>query len=139
MSQVAASVMTGAGIAVDYQAMDWGSVTQRRTSKAPADPGGWSAFFTAAAGLEMFDPIGHNQSAATAPTPGSGGLPAPSWNGCATCPRSRSASFCNRPATATPCRASGESGERESLCEEARKVIVIPGGSLPPGAKGVLV
>jgi len=41
--------------------MDWGSVTQRRTSRAPADQGGWSAFFTAAAGLEMFDPIGHNQ------------------------------------------------------------------------------
>ena len=61
MSQVAASVMTGAGMAVDYQAMDWGSVTQRRTSKAPVDQGGWSAFFTAAAGLEMFDPTGHNQ------------------------------------------------------------------------------
>ncbi len=61
MSQVAASVLREAGMAVDYQAMDWGTVTQRRTSKAPADKGGWSAFFTAAAGLEMFDPTGHNQ------------------------------------------------------------------------------
>jgi len=61
VSQVAASVLGNVGIAVDYQAMDWGTVTQRRLSKAPADKGGWSAFFTAAAGLEMFDPTGHNQ------------------------------------------------------------------------------
>ena len=60
-SQVAAALLQSVGMAVDYQAMDWGSVTQRRTSKAPADKGGWSAFFTAAAGLEMFDPTGHNQ------------------------------------------------------------------------------
>jgi peptide/nickel transport system substrate-binding protein len=60
-SQVAASVLQSVGMAVDYQSMDWGTVTQRRTSKAPTDKGGWSAFFTAAAGLEMFDPTGHNQ------------------------------------------------------------------------------
>jgi peptide/nickel transport system substrate-binding protein len=46
---------------VDYQSMDWGSVTQRRTNTGGTDKGGWSAFFTAAAGLEMFDPTGHNQ------------------------------------------------------------------------------
>lgn len=61
MSQVAASVLSNVGVAVDYEAMDWGTVTQRRLSKAPVDQGGWSAFFTAAAGLEMFDPTGHNQ------------------------------------------------------------------------------
>ncbi len=61
MSEVADSVLQHAGMAVDYQAIDWGTVTQRRTSKAPADKGGWSAFFTAATGLEMFDPTGHNQ------------------------------------------------------------------------------
>lgn len=60
-SQVAASVLQSVGMNVDYQAMDWGTVTQRRTSKAPPDRGGWNAFFTAAAGLEMFDPTGHNQ------------------------------------------------------------------------------
>ncbi len=61
MSQVAASMLGNVGMAVDYQAMDWGTVTQRRLSKAPTDKGGWSAFFTAAAVLEMFDPTGHNQ------------------------------------------------------------------------------
>ena len=60
-AQVAAAVLQSAGMAVDLQAMDWGTVTQHRTSKAPADKGGWSAFFTAATGLEMFDPTGHNQ------------------------------------------------------------------------------
>jgi peptide/nickel transport system substrate-binding protein len=60
-SQVGASVLQSVGMTVDYQAMDWGSVTQRRSSKAPPDKGGWSAFFTAATGLEMFDPTGHNQ------------------------------------------------------------------------------
>ena len=60
-SQVAAAALKSAGMEVDYEAMDWGTVTQRRTSKAPPDKGGWSAFFTAAAGLEMFDPTGHNQ------------------------------------------------------------------------------
>ncbi len=60
-SQVAAALLQSVGMAVDYQAMDWGAVTQRRASKAPPGKGGWSAFFTAAAGLEMFDPTGHNQ------------------------------------------------------------------------------
>ena len=60
-SQVASSLLQSLGMSVDYQSMDWGTVTQRRTSKASADRGAWSAFFTAAAGLEMFDPTGHNQ------------------------------------------------------------------------------
>jgi peptide/nickel transport system substrate-binding protein len=60
-SQVAAAALKAVGMDVDYQAMDWGTVTQRRTNKGPPGKGGWSAFFTAAAGLEMFDPTGHNQ------------------------------------------------------------------------------
>ena len=60
-SQVADAALKAAGMDVDYEAMDWGTVTQRRTNKGPPDKGGWSAFFTAAAGLEMFDPTGHNQ------------------------------------------------------------------------------
>ena len=60
-SQVAAAALKAAGMDIDYQATDWRTVTQRRTNKGPPDKGGWSAFFTAAAGLEMFDPTGHNQ------------------------------------------------------------------------------
>ncbi len=31
---------------VDLQEMDWGSVTQRRTSREPVEKGGWSIFHT---------------------------------------------------------------------------------------------
>jgi peptide/nickel transport system substrate-binding protein len=60
-SLVGASLLKNLGMNVDYQSMDWGTVTQRRTNTGGTDKGGWSAFFTAAAGLEMFDPTGHNQ------------------------------------------------------------------------------
>jgi peptide/nickel transport system substrate-binding protein len=60
-SLVAASLLKDLGMNVDYQSMDWGTVTQRRSNTGSTDNGGWSAFFTAAAGLEMFDPTGHNQ------------------------------------------------------------------------------
>lgn len=67
-SQIAASVLKDVGMEVDYVAMDWGTVTQRRTNKGTVDKGGWSAFFTAAAGLEMFDPTGHNQIRGNGPS-----------------------------------------------------------------------
>ncbi len=44
---------------VDYQALDWGTVLTRRTSKAPVDAGGWSVFFTSWAGSDMLTPAGH--------------------------------------------------------------------------------
>ncbi|WP_192384693.1 ABC transporter substrate-binding protein [Mesorhizobium silamurunense] len=34
------------GAQVDLQAMDWGTITSRRTSKAPASEGGWNLFGT---------------------------------------------------------------------------------------------
>jgi peptide/nickel transport system substrate-binding protein len=49
------------GMNVEYQAMDWGTLTQRRTSMAPTSQGGWSCFNPAAAGLELFDPTTHSQ------------------------------------------------------------------------------
>jgi peptide/nickel transport system substrate-binding protein len=61
MSLVGADLLKRLGVNVEVQAMDWGTLTQRRTSTAPVDRGGWSMFFTAAAGLEMFDPTAHNQ------------------------------------------------------------------------------
>ena len=48
--------MKKAGLNVDYQAMDWGTVVQRRAKKDPPDQGGWSVFFTFWAGLDMFSP-----------------------------------------------------------------------------------
>ena len=59
MADVGADMMTKAGMNVDYQALDWGTVLTRRTSKEPVDKGGWSVFFTAWAGTDMLTPAGH--------------------------------------------------------------------------------
>jgi peptide/nickel transport system substrate-binding protein len=63
LAQVTADMLKKCGMNVDYQAMDWGTLTKRRTSMAPTDQGGWSCFNPAAAGLELFDPTTHNQDA----------------------------------------------------------------------------
>ena len=46
IAQVGADLMSRIGLNVDYQAMDWGSVVQRRASREPPDKGGWNVFFT---------------------------------------------------------------------------------------------
>jgi peptide/nickel transport system substrate-binding protein len=45
------------GVNVDDQAMDWGSVLQRRTSRAPLDKGGWSLFNSVTPVPESRDPL----------------------------------------------------------------------------------
>ena len=47
------------GVAVDYVATDWGTVVQRRASKAPPAQGGWNIFSTGWEGLNLDDPGGH--------------------------------------------------------------------------------
>ena len=59
MADVCADVFQKVGLNVDYQAMDWGTVVQRRNKKDPADRGGWSVFNTFWAGLDQFNPVGH--------------------------------------------------------------------------------
>jgi peptide/nickel transport system substrate-binding protein len=59
MADVCADVFQKVGLNVDYQAMDWGSVVQRRTKKDPIDQGGWSVFNTFWSGLDQFNPVGH--------------------------------------------------------------------------------
>ena len=44
---------------VDYQAIDWGTLVQRRASKNPPDQGGWNAFCTGFSGLDFFIPGTH--------------------------------------------------------------------------------
>jgi peptide/nickel transport system substrate-binding protein len=56
---VAAEMLKKVGMNVDYQAMDWGTVVQRRAQeKSPAD-GGWNMFITGWSGLDQSNPIGH--------------------------------------------------------------------------------
>jgi peptide/nickel transport system substrate-binding protein len=45
-SLVAADMLRRMGFNVDYLALEWGSVVQRRASKEPIDKGGWSIFIT---------------------------------------------------------------------------------------------
>jgi peptide/nickel transport system substrate-binding protein len=56
---VAAEMMKKIGMNVDYQAMDWGTLVQRRVQmKSPAE-GGWNMFITGWSGLDQSNPIGH--------------------------------------------------------------------------------
>ena len=56
---VAAEMLKKIGMNVDYQAMDWGTLVQRRAQeKSPAD-GGWNMFITGWSGLDQSNPIGH--------------------------------------------------------------------------------
>ncbi len=59
LADVGADMLQQAGFAVDYQALDWGTVVQRRAKKDPPAQGGWNCFFTAWAGTDMLNPAGH--------------------------------------------------------------------------------
>jgi peptide/nickel transport system substrate-binding protein len=59
MADVCADTLQKIGLNVDYQAMDWGTVVQRRAKKEPTDQGGWSVFNTFWSGLDQFNPVGH--------------------------------------------------------------------------------
>jgi peptide/nickel transport system substrate-binding protein len=57
MSQVVASTLKKIGVAVDDQAMDWGTVVQRRASKEPLGKGGWSIFCASFPAVDYLDPL----------------------------------------------------------------------------------
>jgi peptide/nickel transport system substrate-binding protein len=58
-TQVLIQAMREAGLNVDAQAMDWGSVVSRRAKKEPPAQGGWNIFVTTAGGVGGSDPILH--------------------------------------------------------------------------------
>ena len=58
LSDVGADMLRRLGMAVDYQAMDWGTLLTRRARKGPVSAGGWSLFFTFSAGANMATPAG---------------------------------------------------------------------------------
>ena len=73
LADVGADLMQRLGMKVDYQAMDWGSVVQRRTSKAPPGQGGWSVFHTFWDGLDLLNP------ATNVMLRGNGSAASPGW------------------------------------------------------------
>jgi peptide/nickel transport system substrate-binding protein len=56
LCEVSADMFRKAGIALDYQATDWGSVTTRRNKQEPPDQGGWNAHCTYTAGYDLLTP-----------------------------------------------------------------------------------
>jgi len=56
IANVGADLLKKCGVNVDYQAVDWGTVVQRRAKKDPPDKGGWNVFFTYWTGLDNFNP-----------------------------------------------------------------------------------
>jgi peptide/nickel transport system substrate-binding protein len=47
------------GLNIDYQAMDWATLVQRRTKKEPIDQGGWNIYHTSWSGNDHINPVGH--------------------------------------------------------------------------------
>jgi peptide/nickel transport system substrate-binding protein len=64
---VTADLLGKIGMNVDYQALDWGTVGQRRASKEPIDKGGWNIFHTWHAGADCINPAPYNALDASGP------------------------------------------------------------------------
>jgi peptide/nickel transport system substrate-binding protein len=65
-SLVATDTLKRIGLNIDVQALDWGTVVQRRESKEPIDKGGWSIIFT------FFSGTGNVTPATNTPIRGNG-------------------------------------------------------------------
>ncbi len=59
MSEVAADLFRRLGVNLDVQALDWGTVLSRRTSREPVERGGWSCFVSFGGGADFASPAGH--------------------------------------------------------------------------------
>ena len=57
MAEVAAAALRRAGVNVDLQVSDWGTVTTRQPRRDPPDQGGWHLFVTNASGPTMHHPM----------------------------------------------------------------------------------
>jgi peptide/nickel transport system substrate-binding protein len=57
LAPVTKSLMEKAGFKVDLQAMDWQTLVTRRTKKDPPSAGGWHAFLTSWASVDILDPV----------------------------------------------------------------------------------
>ncbi|HYZ24365.1 MAG TPA: ABC transporter substrate-binding protein [Rhodopila sp.] len=56
LCEVSADMLKKAGFNLDYQALDWGTVTQRRNIAGPPSQGGWNAHCTYTAGYDLMNP-----------------------------------------------------------------------------------
>jgi len=68
MAQVTEDLMRRMGMNVELVAMDFATMAQRRTSKEPADKGGWGCFVTVWTGSDIVNPAVHQMLRAGGPT-----------------------------------------------------------------------
>jgi peptide/nickel transport system substrate-binding protein len=60
LSRIGSEQMRRAGLNVDFQEMDFGTVIRRRTNQGPPDKGGWNVFFTLIdRSIPSTNPFGH--------------------------------------------------------------------------------
>ena len=59
MSEVSGDMMRRAGVNLDYQALDWGTVLQRVASQQPIDKGGWNIWCNYSTGVSAVNPAAH--------------------------------------------------------------------------------
>jgi peptide/nickel transport system substrate-binding protein len=59
LGEVGHDLLRRLGMNVDFVVADWGTVVQRRASKAPPAQGGWNMFHTTWSGLDMVNPAVH--------------------------------------------------------------------------------
>jgi peptide/nickel transport system substrate-binding protein len=59
LAEVGADMMRKVGLNVDLQAMDWGTLVQRREKKGAVSEGGWSIIITNLSGVDLSNPAGH--------------------------------------------------------------------------------
>jgi peptide/nickel transport system substrate-binding protein len=57
LAPVAKALMEKAGLKVDLQSMDWTTLVSRRARKDAPDKGGWNAFLTSSASVDIVDPL----------------------------------------------------------------------------------
>ena len=57
LGEVCNDLLKRLGMNVEYVVSDWGTLVQRRASKAPPEQGGWNMFNTTWAGLDMVNPV----------------------------------------------------------------------------------
>ena len=57
LAPVAKQLMERAGMKVDMVSMDWQTLVSRRARKDPPDKGGWNAFLTSSASVDVVDPL----------------------------------------------------------------------------------
>jgi peptide/nickel transport system substrate-binding protein len=67
-SDVTADLLKRLGMNVKYEAMDWGTLAQRRNSKEPPDKGGWHMYNTWRVGVDCVNPAPYTALDCSGPT-----------------------------------------------------------------------